>query len=122
MLPIYKTLAEFEPLNKVINVACQVHEEIAPQDTPTPYVVWQVIGGHAHQHLDTPAHLDDTQYQIMVYSPDRQQAYAVRELVRQALEMHSWILNPNLTNYEDDTRLYARGFDGNWIVGRDTVI
>ncbi len=118
MLPIYNKLLTCYDLMQCIDVEKQVFEEVAPLGTPVPYIVWQAISGQAIQHLDCSAHFDHSQFQIMVYDSDLQRAYRVREIVRQHLEKYCWILNPNLTNYEDDTKLFARGFDANWVLHR----
>ena len=117
-LPIYRNLNASAELKAILDPAKQVFEDVAPHKTPLPYIVWQTISGQANNHLDAPANFDDTQFQLMVYDTDLQRAYQVRELARKALENKCWINNPALSNYESDTKLYARGFDANWILER----
>ena len=117
-LPIYRTLADDTSLIATINPAKQIFEDVAPVDTPLPYIVWQFISGQANNHLDEPADFDDVQFQVMVYDNDLKRAYDVCELARKALETKCWINNPALGHYEPDTKLYARGFDANWISPR----
>ena len=118
ILPIYRTLATDIAIKAVLDPAKQVFEDVAPHKTPHPYIVWQTISGQANNHLDEPANFDDTQFQLMVYDSDLKRAYEVKELARKALERLCWINNPALSNYEPDTKLYARGFDANWILER----
>lgn len=117
-LPIHRTLKADAALSALINVDAKVFEDVAPQGAAAPYIVWQTISGQANNHLDAPANFDDVQFQIMVYATHVDRAYAIREAVRQALESKVWILNPQINNYETDTKLYARGFDANWILAR----
>lgn len=117
-LPIYRNLNASAELKAILDPSKQVFEDVAPRKTPLPYIVWQTISGQANNHLDAPANFDDTQFQLMVYDTDLQRAYRVRKLARQALENKCWINNPALSNYEPDTKLYARGFDANWILER----
>ena len=117
-LPIYRTLAADTALTAILDPTKQTHEDVAPKDTPVPYIVWQTISGQANNYLDAPANFDDTQFQLMVYDTNVKRAYEVRELARKALENKCWINNPALSNYEPDTKLYARGFDANWILER----
>jgi len=117
-IPIYATLKNNAGVTALINVEKQVYEDVAPINTPLPYVVWQAISGQANNHLDSPANFDDTQYQIMVYAVHAKNAYALRDACRKALESRSWINNPSINQYETETKLYARGFDANWILER----
>lgn len=117
-LPIFRTLKVDAAVSALIDVNTRLYEDVAPHKTPTPYIVWQTISGQANNHLDCPSSLDDTQYQLMVYASDAKTAYELRDLCRKALENRSWINNPSINQYETDTKLYARGFDANWILER----
>ena len=117
-LPIYRNLNASAELKAILDPTKQIHEDVAPADTPVPYIVWQTISGQANNYLDAPANFDDTQFQLMVYDTNVKRAYDVRELARKALETKCWINNPALSNFEPDTKLYARGFDANWILQR----
>ena len=117
-LPIFRTLKVDAAVSALIDVNTRLYEDVAPHKTPTPYIVWQTISGQANNHLDCPSNLDDTQYQLMVYASDAKTAYELRDLCRKALENRSWINNPSINQYETDTKLYARGFDANWILER----
>lgn len=117
-IPIYATLNANTAVTAAINVSQKVFEDVAPIGVTEPYIVWQTISGQANNHLDAPATLDDTQYQLMVYAANAKTAYELRDLCRKALEQRSWINNPSINQYETETKLYARGFDANWILER----
>lgn len=117
-IPIYRTLKADAAISALLDVNTRLYEDVAPIRTPLPYIVWQTISGQANNHLDCPSNLDDTQYQLMVYADNQKQAYELRDLCRKALELRSWINNPSINQYETDTKLYARGFDANWILER----
>lgn len=127
-LPIYRTLKADVELAKLIDVETKLFEDMAPfklrsdgtvvVTVSPPYMVWTTISGQANNHLDCPANFDDTQYQLMVYATNARDAYAIRDAARAVLETKSWILNPSINHFETETKLYARGFDGNWILER----
>lgn len=117
-LPIYRTLNADINLAALMDVETKAFEDVAPHGTTSPYIVWQTISGQARNHLDVPASFDDTQYQLMVYDTDRKRAYQIRDAARTALEQHSWVLNPSISQYDNKAKLYGRGFDANWILER----
>ena len=117
-IPIYRALAASADVTSLVDVETQAFEDVAPFGTAPPYIVWQTISGQAQNHLDAPANFDDTQYQVMVYATDARTAYDIRDAVRSALEQHSWILNPSISQYDSKAKLYGRGFDANWILAR----
>nr|WP_317199800.1 DUF3168 domain-containing protein [uncultured Psychrobacter sp.] len=118
VLPIYRTLKADTALAELIDVESQVFEDVAPFGTPAPYIVWQVISGQANNYLDAPASFDDTQFQVIVYATDTKQAYELRAAIRAVIEQHAWILNPSINQYDNEAKLYGRGFDANWILAR----
>lgn len=117
-LPIFRTLKADLAISALIDVTTRLHEDVAPHKTPIPYMVWQAISGQALNHLDAGANFDSTQYQLMVYADNPRQAYELRDAARRALESRSWINNPSINQHETETKLYARGFDANWILER----
>lgn len=117
-LPIHRTLKADAALSALINVDAKVFEDVAPQGTSAPYIVWQTISGQANNHLDAPANFDDVQFQIIVYATHVKRAYEIRDAIRAALENHCFILNPSINQYDNEAKLYGRGFDANWILAR----
>lgn len=117
-LPIYRLLNESQQVKDILGQEIRVYEDIAPLKTPVPYAVWQEVGGSAENSLDCPAKTDHVMYQMMVYDTDQKRAYQARDVIRKALENHSYVLNPRISNYESNTRLFVRGFDANWFLSR----
>ena len=116
--PIYKTLNADVAVKAIFGDNLRIYEDIAPIGTSTPYAVWQEVGGNAKNSLDCPAKTDHIMYQVMVYDTNQKRAYEGRETIRKALENHSYILNPRISGYETDTKLFSRGFDANWFLAR----
>jgi len=117
-LPIYRTLNADAAVKAILGTDLRVYEDLVPLDTPTPYAVWQDIGGPAENNLDCPAEVDHVMYQVMVYDTNQKRAYEAREAIRKALETKSYILNPRISDFEKATKLYVRGFDANWFLDR----
>lgn len=117
-LPIYRLLNQSSDIAQLINVESRVFEDVAPDGTAQPYVVWQALSGDAENFLDAPANNDRIMYQVKVYATDQKTAYQLRDSIRAVLEQHSWILNPSINDFETDTKLYVRGFDAEWILQR----
>ena len=117
-LPIYKALNANADVKAIFGANLRIYEDIAPIGTATPYAVWQEVGGNAENSLDCPAKTDHIMYQVMVYDTNQKRAYEGREAIRKALENQSYILNPRISGYETDTKLFSRGFDANWFLAR----
>ena len=117
-LPIYKTLNANADVKTIFGDNLRIYEDIAPIGTATPYAVWQEVGGNAENNLDCPATTDHIMYQVIVYDTNRKRAYMGCDAIRKALENHSYILNPRISGYEIDTKLFSRGFDANWFLAR----
>ncbi|MHC3050942.1 tail completion protein gp17 [Acinetobacter nosocomialis] len=117
-LPIYRTLNADSSVKAILGNDLRVYEDVAPLGTATPYAVWQDIGGPAENNLDCPAEVDHVMYQVMVYDTNQKRAYEARDAIRKSLENRSYILNPRISDYEKETKLYVRGFDANWFLDR----
>ncbi|MPW44803.1 DUF3168 domain-containing protein [Acinetobacter guerrae] len=117
-LPIFRTLNADVAVKAILGNDLRVYEDIAPLNTAVPYAVWQEVGGSAENSLDCSAKTDHVMYQVIVYDTNQKRAYEAREVIRKALETQSYILNPRISHYENDTKLYARGFDANWFLSR----
>lgn len=117
-LPIYKTLNEDVNVTSKISIEDKLFEDFAPLETPPPFIVWQALTGQALNDLDSPANFDTIQVQIMVYSDLALEAYEIKDSIRKAIESKAWVLNPSLNSYDSARKLYARGFDANWILER----
>lgn len=117
-LPIFKTLNADAAVKAIFGDNLRIYEGIAPLGTATPYAVWQEVGGNAENSLDCPAKTDHIMYQVIVYDTNRKVAYEGRDAIRKALENQSYILNTRINNYEQETKLFSRGFDANWFLAR----
>lgn len=117
-LPIYRLLNDDTSLKTKIDISQKLYEDVAPQGTKPPFIVWQTLTGQAMNDLDSPANFDSIQFQVMVYSSNTREAYELRDLVRKALEARTWILNPALSNYDTATKIHGKGFDANYILER----
>lgn len=114
-LPIYKTLKDSPEV--VALLGDKIYEDLAPEKTMPPYLVWSEVAGTPNNNLDCPANNDHVMYQIMVYSPHQKTASDIRTAVCNVLQEHSYILS-RIGDYENDTKLFSRGFDANWWLGR----
>lgn len=115
-IPIYEALSNDSDI--VAKVADRIYEDIAPEGARSPFIVWQVISGQAMNDLDKAANFDSLQFQVMIYSSNITVAKEVRNLSRKAIENKAWILNPAISNYDPVRKLYAKGYDANYILER----
>lgn len=115
-LPIYKTLSNDLEIKALVQD--RIYEDIAPDNTKSPFIVWQIISGQAMNDLDSPANFDSLQFQVMVYSSNNKTAQDIRSLSRKAIEHKAWILNPAISDYDTTRKLYAKGYDANYILER----
>lgn len=115
-IPIYKTLSNEKSIKDL--VGDRIYEDIAPDKARTPFIVWQIISGQAMNDLDSPANFDSLQFQVMVYSSNNKEAQDIRNLSRKAIEHRAYILNPYISNYDPVRKLYAKGYDANYILER----
>ncbi|NIE95185.1 DUF3168 domain-containing protein [Acinetobacter sp. Tr-809] len=117
-LPIYKTLNADATVKAIFGDNLRIYEDIAPLNSLVPYAVWQELPSTAENSIDCPAKTDHIMYQVIVYDTNQKRAYEGRDAIRRALETQSYILNPRISNYEPDTKLFSRGFDANWFLVR----
>lgn len=116
ILPVVPILEADPSITAILGSEPRIYEDIAPEGTEVPYIVWQELGGQSNNHLDNaPANFDDVQFQVMVYDTYLGRAYQVRALVRKALESYCFILNPRISGFDSTTKQSMRGFDANWI-------
>lgn len=114
-LPIFKTLQT--DLDVKALLGDRIYEELAPENTATPYAVWQEVAGTADNNLDSGAVVDHIVYQIMIYDPYQVTASKVRKAVCKVLERYSYV-TARRNDYETSTKLFSRGFDANWWLNR----
>ncbi|NHB57025.1 DUF3168 domain-containing protein [Acinetobacter sp. 194] len=114
-LPIYKLL---KANSRIVNMLSdRIYEDVAPEKTQTPYLVWSEVSGIPNTSVDNITNEDDVDYQVTIYSPNQKTASNIRTAVADILQKHS-LIDQRFGNYESDTRLFARGFSGSWWVNR----
>lgn len=106
-IPMFKTL-DADPVVKGL-LGRRIYEDLAPTDTPTPYLVWQEISGTAENSLDCAANVDHIDFQVLIYDPYQVTAANIRTEVCRVLEKYC-VVDKRLGHYESATKLYARGF------------
>ena len=104
---MFKTLSA-DPIVKGL-LGKRIHEDLAPDGTPTPYLVWQEISGTPDNHLDAGANVDHLEIQVMIYDPFQVTVSSIRSEVCRVLENHGYV-NDRLGHHEASTKLFARGF------------
>lgn len=91
----------------------------APQGTALPYAVWRVIpGGRPENHLGDAPDIDRWSLQVDVYARTGNDATAVTEALRDAIEPHAHIVRWGDQDTDPDTRNKHIGFDVSWYVPR----
>lgn len=95
----------------------KIFEDVAPFKTTSPYLVWTDISGTPNTSIDNITNEDDVSYQLMIYSPNRQTASEIRTAVANVLSEHS-LIDQRFGTYETETKLFGRGFSGNWWLNR----
>lgn len=83
-----------------------------------PYAVWQIIGGTPENYLGDPADVDSFGVQIDVYAKTAEEARAVAQVLRSAIEPSAYVTG-FLGEFRDTiTRNYRYSFSVDWIVTR----
>lgn len=90
----------------------------APQNTPVPYAVWQVVSGSPDNYITNRPDVDSYTIQIDVYAADGNSAEAVAVALRDAFEGVSHVTSWRSHGRDSDTADYRIGFDVRWIVQR----
>ncbi len=90
----------------------------APQNTQTPYAVWQTVSGLPSTFINEVPDIDSYVVQVDVYSDSMSEARDTAKAIRNAVEPHA-----NITawrgEFTDTTTLLRRySFDITWFVNR----
>jgi hypothetical protein len=87
--------------------------------SPTyPYAVWQVITGGPQNYLGQPADADFFGVQIDVYAKTAEEARAVAQALRSAIESFAYVSSFLGESRDTITRNYRYSFSVDWIVTR----
>lgn len=113
ILPIFATLQNSSVKDFVQN---RIYEDIAPDKTLFPYVVWSLVGGVPNHNLDCPPKIDHLTFQVVVYDTQATRASNIRKAISAVLDPLCTITNlhPNHVERIADTNIFGRGFDANW--------
>lgn len=98
-------------------LADRIYEDLAPEKTVTPYLVWAEVSGTPENYLDGGANVDHLEIQVMIYDPYQVVASSIRSEVCRVLEGHGYV-NDRLGHCETVTKLFARGFTVSWWLNR----
>nr|WP_236165701.1 DUF3168 domain-containing protein [Pseudomonas fulva] len=90
----------------------------APQGVAKPYAVWQLIGGRPDNYLAGRPDVDSTRMQVDVYGATSTSARQVRDAIREAIELRSYITRWSGEGRDPITKNYRVSFDVDWIVPR----
>lgn len=90
----------------------------APENVNKPYAVWQVVNGNAENYLDGRPDADGVTLQIDVYGATGTSVRAVRDAIRDAIELQAYIARWGGEARDPTTKNYRTSFDVDWIVQR----
>ena len=90
----------------------------APQDTPRPYAVWQIVTGFPENYLGQVPDVDSYTVQIDVYAATATSARNVAKAIRDAIEPVSHIMAWRGESRDPNTKDYRLSFDSDWFVNR----
>jgi muramidase (phage lysozyme) len=82
---------------------------VAPQDTPKPYVVWQIVGGGPVNNLSEDPEMDDARVRVTTYTHESAGTAAAKTLaiaVRTALEAVTHVIFGPINDDEPETKSY----------------
>ena len=79
------------------------YRTVAPANAPTPYVIWQRIGGDTSEYLDNEdSQVDAADVQIRIFSPDILEPKRLMPLLVSALRQHPELTIRPVGNFRDD--------------------
>lgn len=93
----------------------------APQNSPLPYVVWQMAYGSPENYLDKVPDVDSMGTQFDVYASPSQGAIVARQVaqaIRDAIEPHAHIVSWRGDSTDPQTNNCRFSFDADWWVNR----
>ncbi|SDF69822.1 Protein of unknown function [Onishia taeanensis] len=90
----------------------------APQRVALPYAVWRIPTGAPENYLDSAPDVDRWRLQVDVYAGNGNDATAVTEALRDAIEPHAHIVRWGDTDTDPETGNRHISFDVSWHVPR----
>lgn len=88
----------------------RVYPDVAPAGAPTPYIVYQSVGGVDETTFDGTDTLQNSRMQVAVWSATRAEAASIIKQVRAALTAEPVAgvpIGAPVSVYEDGTKLYG---------------
>jgi hypothetical protein len=89
---------------------------MAPKGTPKPYITWFIITGQPNNNLSDPPPDDNYVIQVDIWSSSSN--VELRNLVRDAIERHSYITSWGGHDRDDKTQDYRVTLTCDWFVNR----
>ncbi|MFD1556031.1 DUF3168 domain-containing protein [Paraburkholderia silviterrae] len=86
------------------------YPDVAPQNTPRPYVTYQDVGGQSPNYLSNTVELENARMQVNVWADSRAAARALMRSVIKALTadpIGAATIGGPVSVYESDTKLYG---------------
>lgn len=79
------------------------YRTVAPVNAPTPYVIWQRIGGDTSEYLDNEdSQVDTADVQIRIFSPDIRDPERLMQQLVSTLRQHPDLTIRPVGNFRDD--------------------
>lgn len=120
--PVAELLAASAAVTALVGTGpVRIFEDVAPQNTARPYIVWRVVYGTPENYLGQPPGIDYCRVQIDCYGEHAAQAREVALAVRNALQPHATEIgrNPNVADPETGLRSYS--FDWGFWTHRESA-
>lgn len=90
----------------------------APEGTPLPYAVWQLVSGSPENYLAGRPDMDGFTLQIDVYAATGSSARAVGAALRDAIELTAHVTRWGGESRDEETNRYRLSFDVDWLTPR----
>ena len=107
--PVFQSL-NVPAIRAFVGTPPRIYQSVAPQNTPRPYIVWQVVGGSPVNNLSDDPDMDDSRVRVWCYCDESAGTAAARNLalaVRAALEAVTHVTFGPIDNHEVETSLYV---------------
>ena len=90
----------------------------APEGTPLPYAVWQLVSGSPENYLAGRPDMDGFTLQIDVYAATGSSVRAVGAALRDSIELRAHITRWGGESKDEATNRYRLSFDVGWLTPR----
>jgi hypothetical protein len=105
--PVYALLSAPGSNTSAI-VADRIYKGRAPQGATKPYVVWQVVGGHAEGYVSGRPGMDEFRVQLNAWSKDQDEAETLAAALVADLELDGYQDGVPVDVYEEATKLFGQ--------------